>query len=85
MLKNRFFNFLKWFTIISIDFFIFMGLSISLMSYDDNYNESKGEYWSLTSMNLPEKTIYIWYNIYILVNIIGFFFILRNIYRKKTT
>ena len=32
------------------------------MGYDDNYDSSKGEYWSLSSMNSTEKMIYICYN-----------------------
>jgi hypothetical protein len=41
------------------DIAVYIFLALLLMGYDDFYDESKGVYWSLASMNLFEKTVYI--------------------------
>lgn len=56
--------------IIGADLFVFILLGPLLVSYDDGYGSSKGEYGSLESMNLTEKIIYIYYNALIISNII---------------
>ena len=72
--------------IIAVDIFIYIVLGFLLMQYEDFFDDSKGEYYSLASMNLTEKTIYICYNIWIVLNIIGFIYILvyigKNIYKR---
>ncbi len=80
--KIRFVNVAYGIAIIGIDLLVFIVLGILLMVYDDNYDNSKGEYWSLKSMNSTEKLIYIFYNTWIILNIIGLLFIGLKIYRK---
>ena len=81
--KIRLVNIVYWLAIIGADIFIFLILGLLLMGYDDNYDSSKGEYWSLASMNTTEKIIYICYNAWIILNIIVLAYIARKIYRRK--
>lgn len=56
------------------------------MGYDDFYDESKGEYWSLASMTLFEKSVYISLMIWNIINwIIGGFVIFKivKLFLKK--
>ena len=80
--KIRFVDVVYGIAIIGADLFVFIILGLLLMGYDDSYDSSKGEYWSLASMNLTEKIIYICYNAWIILNIIGLVYIGRKIYRK---
>lgn len=75
--------------IIITDLIIYFFLSLLLMNYDDFYDESKGEYWSLGSMNFWQKINYIGLNIWHLINIIGIGYIIflglkkfKNTYQK---
>ncbi len=52
------------------------------MGYDDNWNSSKGEYWSLASMNNTEKTIYIVLQIWNIINILSLLFFGRRLYKR---
>ena len=80
--KIRFVEVVYGIAIIGADLFVFIILGLLLIGYDDSYDSSKGEYWSLASMNLTEKIIYICYNAWIILNIIGLVYIGRKIYRK---
>lgn len=80
--KIRFVDVVYGIAIIGADLFVFIIIGLALMDYDDSYDSSKGEYWSLASMNLTEKIIYICYNAWIILNIIGLVYIGRKIYRK---
>ena len=80
--KIRMFNISYWLVLIGADLVIFFILGLLLMSYDDNYDSSKGEYWSLSSMNTTEKVIYLCYITWIVLNIIGVIFIGRKIYKR---
>jgi len=75
-------NILIWLAIIAVDIFVFIVLGLLLMNYDDFYESSEGEYWSLASMNSTEKVIYICYNAWIVLNIIGLLYFGQRIYRK---
>lgn len=58
------------------------------MSYDDFYHESKGPYWSLESMNLTEKTYYIGFEIWNVLNLIAIGYLTYQIikrFRKRPT
>lgn len=46
--------------LIILDLFVYVALGMLLMNYDDFYDESKGEYWSLKSMTLSEKVHIHW-------------------------
>ena len=43
--------------IILIDLAVYIFLGLLLMSYDDFYDESKGEYWSWESMSGFDKAV----------------------------
>ena len=57
--------------IILFDLAVYLILGLFIMGYDDNYDCSKGEYWSFTSMNNQEKAFYIAINAWNVLNIIG--------------
>ncbi|MBS1570836.1 MAG: hypothetical protein JST62_00360 [Bacteroidetes bacterium] len=80
--KIRLIDIIYWLAIIAADIFVFLIIGLLLMGYDDSYDNSKGEYWSLASMNTTEKIIYICYNAWIILNIIGLAYIGRKIYRR---
>jgi len=81
--KIRLVDIVFWLAIIGADIFVFIIIGLLLMGYDDSYDSNKGEYWSLASMNSTEKIIYICYNGWIILNIIGLVFIGRKIYRRQ--
>lgn len=56
--------------LIAIDFSVFMYLGLMLMDYDDFYDPSKGEYWSLASMNTTQKAVYISFQVWQILNIL---------------
>jgi len=76
-----------WPSIIVTDIFIFLFLGLLQMQYDDFYDESKGEYWSLASMNMQEKIYFFALEFWVILNIIGLVYILfyigRKIYKRK--
>lgn len=82
-LKIRFIDVIYGTTIIVIDLFVFILLGVLLMGYDDNYDSSEGEYWSLASMNTSEKIIYICYNSWTILNIIGLAYFCWKVYEKS--
>ncbi len=57
-IKIRFVDIIYWLAIIGADIFVYMILGVLQMDYDDNYNRSKGEYWSLASMNKRQLIFY---------------------------
>jgi len=85
--KVRFVNIIYWLALLALDFLVFMVLGALLMGYEDQYDPSKGAYFSLSSMNAAEKTVYGAYLIWIVLNIVGvlylgyklFIYISRNI------
>ncbi|PQV44321.1 hypothetical protein CLV33_1264 [Jejuia pallidilutea] len=56
--------------LIMLDLAIYVVLGLMLMDYDDFYDESKGEYWSLASMTTSQKATYIGLNIWNIINIL---------------
>lgn len=80
--KIRIVDIVYWIALIGADIFIFLILGLLQMGYDDSYDSSKGEYWSLASMNTTKRIIYLCYNTWIGLNIIGLFYIGRKIYGR---
>ncbi len=80
--KNRFVNIIYWLAIIGTDLFVYIVLGLLLMGYDDNYDSSKGEYWSLASMNSTEKIIYLAFMTWNVINIIGLIYIGHRFYKR---
>lgn len=56
--------------ILLLDISVYIFLGLLLMSYDDFYDESKGEYWSWASMNTAEQLTVVGLNFWHLINII---------------
>ncbi len=56
--------------IILFDLSIYIFFVMMLMSYDDLYDESKGEYWSLESMTFGQKASSIGINIWHVINLL---------------
>jgi hypothetical protein len=80
--KIRFVDIIYWLAIIGADLFVYIVLGLLLMGYDDNYDSSKGEYWSLASMNTTEKIIYFALQTWNVINIIGVLYIGRRLYKR---
>lgn len=80
--KIRFVDIIYWFAIIGADIFVYMILGVLQMDYDDNYDSSKGEYWSLASMTKWQLLFYFLLQLWNIINIIGLIFIGRKIYKQ---
>ena len=80
--KIRFVDIIYWLAIIGADLFVYIILGLLLMGYDDNYDSSKGEYWSLASMNSTEKIIYFALQTWNVINIIGVIYIGHRLYKR---
>jgi uncharacterized oligopeptide transporter (OPT) family protein len=63
-------NVLIAFGVIIIDMAIYFVLAFLLINYDDFYDESKGEYWSLGSMTFWQKVNYIGFITWQIINLI---------------
>ena len=81
-IKIRFVDIIYWIAIIGADLLIYMVLGFLLMGYDDNYNNSKGEYWGRASMSSTEKLIYFALQTWNVINIIGVFYIGHRLYKR---
>ena len=75
-------NILITFGLILFDLFVYLVLGLLLMNYDDFYDESKGEYWSLESMNFWQKVNYIGLNTWHLVNLIVIGYVIYKIIKE---
>ncbi|WP_343330563.1 hypothetical protein [Polaribacter staleyi] len=70
---------------ILLDLVVYIFLGIAMMDYDDFYEESKGEYMSLESMDTFQKSIFISMNIWNIINILLVIFIIYKVYKHFTT
>jgi len=68
--------------IILLDLAVYIFLGLLLMNYDDFYDESKGEYWSLDSMTFWQKFNYIALHIWHLVNALFLAYIIYRIIKS---
>ena len=73
-------NILIAISLVIVDIAVYLFLGLLLMNYDDFYDESKGEYWSLESMNTTEKATYIGFNIWGALNILFVCYLLYRAY-----
>ena len=80
--KVYFKNVIYWVAVIIADIFVYLILGVLQMDYDDNYDSSKGEYWSLVSMNNRQLIFYFALQLWNILNIIGIIFIGRKIYKR---
>ena len=79
-MNEKFKSIIKWTIILIVDFIVYIFLGLLLMDYDDFYDESKGEYWSLSRMTIFHKVIYISFNIWIILNALLAIFIIYKFF-----
>lgn len=53
-----------------------------MMGYDDFYDESQGAYFSLSSMEMKYKVVYIFSNFWLVLNGILLMYFLFKLYKK---
>jgi len=68
--------------VIAADILVFGILGLLMMGYDDNYDESKGAYWSLASMTPIDMIIYFLYIAWVILNLLGILYIGWKLYGK---
>ena len=68
--------------IVTFDLAVYLLLGLLLMNYDDFYDESGGEYWSLSSMTMSEKATYIGLNVWHVVNVIAIGYVVYRLVRR---
>jgi hypothetical protein len=68
--------------VIIFDLAVYLVLGMLLMNYHDFYDESEGEYWSLSSMTMSEKATYIVLNVWHVVNLMVVGYIIFGVVRK---
>ncbi len=68
--------------LILFDLAVYLFLGILLMNYDDFYDESKGEYWSLESMTFWQKANYIGLNLWHVINLIVIGYVIYRVIKK---
>lgn len=68
--------------VILLNLAIYLFLGVMLIGYDDFYEESKGEYFSLASMTFWQKVNYISLYLWCLINIILLVFLIFKILNK---
>jgi hypothetical protein len=83
--RTPFFSIIFWLLIIGIDVAVYMVLGILQKDYDDNYDDSQGEYWSLASMNKRQLFYYLAFQLWNFLNFIGLIYVGRTIYRRFST
>ena len=71
--------------ILLFDISVYIILGLLLMDYDDFYEVSKGEYWSLTSMTLGQQITYIGLHIWHGINILLIGYLVYKLFKGMTT
>jgi hypothetical protein len=69
--------------LIILDLFIYILFGFLLMGYDDFYEESKGEYFSLESMTTSEQITFVGLQFWNVVNTLIVIFILCRTFIKR--
>jgi hypothetical protein len=80
--KIRFVDIFYCIALIAVDVLIYIILGILQMDYDDNYDISKGEYWSLQSMNNRQLIFYFLLQLWHILNVIALIFIGIKIFKR---
>lgn len=81
LIKIRLTDLTYWLAIIGADIFIYLILLTLQMDYDDNYDSSKGDYWSLASMTKFQVFFYCLLQFWNILNLAALTWIIRKIYR----
>ncbi|SNR61313.1 hypothetical protein SAMN04487979_113104 [Flavobacterium sp. ov086] len=74
---------LKIILFVIFDLLVFIFCGLYMMGYDDFYDESQGEYFSLSSMQTQYKVVWIFYNFWIVLNCLFLLYVLFRIFRKS--
>ena len=69
--------------IVLADLLVYLVIGTLMMGYDDTYNQSKGEYWSLASMTTYEQVIYLGMQVWNVLNILAIGYIIFRLTRKN--
>jgi len=80
--KIRFIDVIYWIALFAADILVYIVLGLLLMSYDDNYDASKGEYWSWKSMNTFDRYAYVALNIWHVVDVVVVVFVGYKLYKR---
>lgn len=71
-----------FFALVAIDVFVYLVLGLLSMAYDDNYDGSKGPYWSWQSMSTFDKAVMVGANFWHLVNVAAIAYFLYRFYKQ---
>ncbi|TDW52397.1 hypothetical protein EV144_1011087 [Flavobacterium sp. 270] len=73
---------IKVISFIILDLLVFIFCGVFMMGYDDFYNESQGEYFSLSSMKNQYKVIWVFYNLWLVLNVLLILYVFYRFYKK---
>lgn len=65
------------------DLIVYLYFFALLVQYDDNYNVSKGKYWSPESMTGSERFASVGFNVWNIINLILVVFIIFKLIKKR--
>jgi hypothetical protein len=65
------------------DLLVFIFCGVYMMGYDDFYDESQVEYFSLSSMQTEYKVVWIFYNFWIVLNCLFLLYVLFRVLKKS--
>ncbi len=83
MVSQKTLNRLGWiFAIIVIDFVLWIIIGLILLNYGDNWDSTKGHYFSFEGMNITEKIAFISYYIWIVLNALILIYISYRLIKK---
>jgi hypothetical protein len=80
--KLFFLSLIKKIIFLFLDIFVFLFCGIYMMGYDDFYDETQGEYYSLLSMEIKFKIVWIFYNFWILLNCFLLLYLVFRMFKK---
>lgn len=74
---------LKILFFVFLDVVIFILCGFYMMGYDDFYNDSQGEYFSLTSMDAKYKVVWVFYNLWVFLNCVLLLYVLLRMLKCR--
>jgi hypothetical protein len=74
---------LKVILFVVFDLLVFIFCGLYMMGYDDFYDKSQGEYFSLSSMQTEYKVVWIFYNFWIVLNCLFLLYVLFRVLKKS--
>ena len=81
-MKINYIKIIKWILIIVLDCLVYIAIGLILITYEDHYDESKGEYWSLDSMTIVQKGAFILYYVWLLLNFLFIIKIIWSVFKR---